>query len=432
MCGIVGYIGPKPVVPVLLEGLRRLEYRGYDSAGVAVVHNGDIEMRRSAGKLSISSSQSRPSRSTAIYGLGHTRWATHGRPTEENAHPHRDGTGRIVVVHNGIIENYLELKRELAAKGHKFQPRPTPKSSRTWSRRSGRTTASRTPCCARCSEFAGCSRSSLLSADDPEKIVAVRNGPPIVIGIGDGEFFVASDMPAILEHTRDVFFLDDREMAVVTAKGVRFTTLDGTDGRAANRQRVTWDPISGGKGRLQALHAQGDLSSSRAPCARRSLGRVSLDTGQVLPRRDGHLATTTFAQLNDDQDAGLRHLVARGAGRQVHDRAARAHPRRSRLRLRIPLSQSDHRRQHAGGRRSRSRARRPTRSRRCAKRKGTRRAQPVDLQRASAAMATREADGTIYTHAGPGDRRGLDQGVHHPNGRALPVRAVPRPRCAAR
>ena len=148
MCGIVGYIGPKPVVPVLLDGLRPPRVRGYDSAGVAVVQNGAIEIRRSAGKpINLENAiQGKPL--AGVYGLGHTRWATHGRP-EENAHPHRDGSGRIVVVHNGIIENYLEIKRELMPRDTSSCRRPTPKWSRTWSRRNGRTTASRTPCCAR-------------------------------------------------------------------------------------------------------------------------------------------------------------------------------------------------------------------------------------------------------------------------------------------
>jgi glucosamine--fructose-6-phosphate aminotransferase (isomerizing) len=136
MCGIVGYIGEKQVVPVLIEGLRKLEYRGYDSAGVAVVRSEGIEVRRSAGKLSRLEDVLKTTPLAGDYGIGHTRWATHGRPTEENAHPHRDDSGRTVVVHNGIIENYLELKHELICRGHKFQSRPTPRSSRTWWRAS--------------------------------------------------------------------------------------------------------------------------------------------------------------------------------------------------------------------------------------------------------------------------------------------------------
>ena len=149
MCGIIGYIGSKPVVPVLLDGLRRMEYRGYDSAGVALVSPEGIALRRSAGKLANLENAIRDEPVDGLYGVGHTRWATHGRPTEENAHPHRDCTGRIVVVHNGIIENYLELKQELQRRGTTSRPKPTPRSSPTSSSARCATTASRTRCAAR-------------------------------------------------------------------------------------------------------------------------------------------------------------------------------------------------------------------------------------------------------------------------------------------
>src|SRR5229473_1169747 len=175
MCGIVGYVGKKRVVPVILDGLKRLEYRGYDSAGIAVSGNGEgLQIRRAEGKLRNLEEVIRLKPLDGTYGIGHTRWATHGRPTEENAHPHRDCTGKIVVVHNGIIENYLDLKQELQQQGHRF-----------------------------------------VTETDTE-IVAVRNGPPLVVGLGDQEFFVASDIPALLSHTRDVVFLGDEEMAVIT------------------------------------------------------------------------------------------------------------------------------------------------------------------------------------------------------------------------
>src|SRR5215510_1124388 len=214
MCGIIGYIGPKDVVPVLIDGLRRLEYRGYDSAGVAVVSNGCVDLRRSAGKLSNLETVIGSAPLTGDYGVGHTRWATHGRPTEENAHPHRDCTGKIVVVHNGIIENYREMKDD------------------------GLENAVRRALMLMRGLFA----LVLISADDPDKIVAVRNGPPIVVGLGDGEFFVASDIPAILSHTRDVVFLGDEEMAIITRTGVSFTDFFGRPVSKAT-QRVLWDPI---------------------------------------------------------------------------------------------------------------------------------------------------------------------------------------------
>ena len=216
MCGIIGYIGTKPVLPVLIDGLRRLEYRGYDSAGVAVVRNGQIELRRSAGKLARLEAVIDADPIDGEYGVGHTRWATHGRPTEENAHPHRDCTGRIVVVHNGIIENYLDLKRELQRDGHRFVTETDTEIVAHLVEREMRDDGLEQAVRRALGHLRGLFAIVLMSIDDPDKIVAVRNGPPVVIGMGDGEFFVASDIPAILSHTRDVVFLGDEEMAVVT------------------------------------------------------------------------------------------------------------------------------------------------------------------------------------------------------------------------
>src|SRR3989442_4392561 len=222
MCGIIGYIGPKEVVPVLIDGLRRLEYRGYDSAGVAVVHDGAVELRRSAGKLSKLEDVITLHPITGDYGVGHTRWATHGRPTEENAHPHRDCTGKIVVVHNGIIENYLDLKQELQRQGHEFVTETDTEIVAHLVERETKNDGLENAVRRALMFMRGLFALVLLSADDPEKIVTVRNGPPIVVGLGDGEFFVASHMPAILRHTRDVVFLGDDEMAVITRAGVAF------------------------------------------------------------------------------------------------------------------------------------------------------------------------------------------------------------------
>src|SRR5918993_6123389 len=220
MCGIIGYIGPKQVVPVLIDGLRRLEYRGYDSAGVAVVRDGRIELRRSAGKLSRLEAAIHSEPLDGEYGLGHTRWATHGRPTEENAHPHRDCTGKIVVVHNGIIENYLELKHELQAQGHTFKTETDTEIVAHLVEREMQQDGLEQAVRRALTYMRGMFALVLVSVEDPEKIVAVRNGPPIVVGFGDNEFFVASDIPAILSHTRDVVFLGDEEMAVITRTGV--------------------------------------------------------------------------------------------------------------------------------------------------------------------------------------------------------------------
>ncbi|MEP7119086.1 MAG: glutamine--fructose-6-phosphate aminotransferase, partial [Acidobacteriota bacterium] len=246
MCGIIGYIGKRQVVPLIIEGLRKLEYRGYDSAGIAVVANGELVIRRSAGKLANLETALAADPLSGDYGLGHTRWATHGRPTEENAHPHRDCKGRIVVVHNGIIENFLELKRELQAQGHKFVTETDTEVvahlvEREW-QHDGLDGAVRRAM----TRLRGLFALVLLSADDPQKIVAVRNGPPVVVGLGENEYFVASDIPAILAYTRDVVFLGDQEMAVVTQSGAVFSDFAGT-GIAKTPTRVTWDPIAAEK-----------------------------------------------------------------------------------------------------------------------------------------------------------------------------------------
>jgi glucosamine--fructose-6-phosphate aminotransferase (isomerizing) len=279
MCGIVGYIGPKPVVPVLLDGLRRLEYRGYDSAGVAVVQDGAIAVRRSAGKLINLENAIQAKPLTGVYGLGHTRWATHGRPTEENAHPHRDGSGRIVVVHNGIIENYLEIKRELLADGHKFESETDTEVVAHLVQKEWKNDGLENAVLRAMKRVRGLFALVLMTADDPEKLVTVRNGPPIVVGIGDGEYFVASDVPAILSHTRDVVFLDDREMAVITAKGVEFMTLDGTP-VTRTPTRVTWDPISAEKAGYKHFMLK-EIFEQPSAVRETVLGRASLETGEI-------------------------------------------------------------------------------------------------------------------------------------------------------
>src|SRR5438477_6128342 len=281
MCGIVGYIGSKKVVPVVVEGLRKLEYRGYDSAGIAVVSKeGKLEIRRAPGKLRNLEEVLQKSPIEGTYGVGHTRWATHGRPTEENAHPHRDCTGKIVVVHNGIIENYLELKKELQEQGHEFKTETDTEIVAHLVEREMHGDGLENAVRRALTYMRGMFAIVLVSVEDPEKIVAVRNGPPIVIGLGTDEFFVASDIPAILEHTRDVVFLGDEEMAVITRSGVQFTDYQG-HAVSKTTQRVLWDPIAAEKGghkhfMLKEIYEQ--------PTAARDtiLGRVSLDRGQIF------------------------------------------------------------------------------------------------------------------------------------------------------
>src|SRR5258706_10189920 len=280
MCGIIGYIGSKEVVPVLIDGLRRLEYRGYDSAGVAVVRDGKVELRRSAGNLSRLEDVISGQPITGEYGVGHTRWATHGRPTEENAHPHRDCTGKIVVVHNGIIENYMDLKQELQRQGHKFVTETDTEIVAHLVERETKTDGLENAVRRALMLMRGHFALVLISADDPEKIVAVRNGPPIVVGLGDAEFFVASDIPAILSHTRDVVFLGDEEMASITRSGVEFTDFFGRPVSKVT-QRVLWDPMMAEKGGYKHFMLKEIFEQPNA--ARETiLGRVSQDTGKVF------------------------------------------------------------------------------------------------------------------------------------------------------
>ncbi|HEX8636642.1 MAG TPA: class II glutamine amidotransferase [Pyrinomonadaceae bacterium] len=249
MCGIVGYVGNKQVVPLIIDGLRKLEYRGYDSAGIAVVDEArHLEMRRAEGKLRNLEECIRLNPLDGNYGIGHTRWATHGRPTEENAHPHRDCTGKIVVVHNGIIENYLKLKEELRTKGHEFKTETDTEIvahlvEDNLKSGAGFEEAVR----AAVKRLHGIFALSIINADEPDTIIAVREGAPVVVGLGDGEFFVASDIPPILQHTRDVFYLGEKEIAVLTKDSVRVTDFDGNVVEP-KQQRITWDPIAAEKG----------------------------------------------------------------------------------------------------------------------------------------------------------------------------------------
>jgi glucosamine--fructose-6-phosphate aminotransferase (isomerizing) len=302
MCGIVGYVGGKQVVPVIIEGLKKLEYRGYDSAGIAVVdENGEMDVRRAEGKLRNLEEALRLKPLDGVYGLGHTRWATHGRPTEENAHPHRDCTGRLVVVHNGIIENYLQIKRQLIDEGHTFvtetdteviahlvekyiyrqsedEPRPLLEDA---VRRAAQ-------------EMRGLYAFAILSADEAEKIVAVRKGPPVVIGLGQDEYFVASDVPAILYHTRDIFYLGDNEIVTLTRSGAEVTDFEG-NAITPEVQRITWDPIMAEKGGFKHFMLKEIYEQPRA--VRDTVaGRVSLDTGNIY-LADMHISEETLRSI---------------------------------------------------------------------------------------------------------------------------------------
>ncbi|HXC46731.1 MAG TPA: glutamine--fructose-6-phosphate transaminase (isomerizing) [Candidatus Sulfotelmatobacter sp.] len=281
MCGIVGYIGPKKVVPVIIEGLRKLEYRGYDSAGIAVVNGaGKIEIRRAPGKLKNLEEVLRESPIEGTYGIGHTRWATHGRPTEENAHPHRDCTGQYVVVHNGIIENYLDLKEKLQREGHKFLTETDTEIVAHLVEKYAKDLPFEEAVRKTLKDLRGIYSLVFLSAKDPQKLIAARIGPPSVIGLGDGEYFVASDIPALLEHTRKIFFLADGDIAVLSRDGVRVTDLEGKPVERPAHM-VTWDPIMAEKGGYKHFMQKEIFEQPRA-VRDTMLGRISQDTGKVF------------------------------------------------------------------------------------------------------------------------------------------------------
>ena len=396
MCGIIGYIGPKPVVPVLIEGLRRLEYRGYDSAGLAVVNGHGIDVRRSAGKLHNLEEVLANDPLSGVYGLGHTRWATHGRPTEENAHPHRDCTGKVVVVHNGIIENYLELKRELQGQGHRFVTETDTEVVAHLVEAEGKSDGLENAVRRAMKRLRGLFAIVLLSSDDQEKIVAVRNGPPVVVGLGDQEWFVASDIPAILQHTRDVSFLDDGEMAIVTRGGVAFTNLDGQpiDKRA---QRITWDPVQAEKAGYKHFMLK-EIFEQPTAVRETILGRVSQDTGLVfldeMGLTDDVLRAIDKVQLlacGTSWHAGLvgKFLIEQLAGVPTEvDYGSEFRYRRpivNERTLTVVITQSGETADTLAALRE-------------AKGKGAR---SLAICNVVGSMATREAEGTLYTHAGP-------------------------------
>src|SRR5499433_2943039 len=396
MCGIVGYVGKKQVVPVIIEGLKKLEYRGYDSAGIAVAGNGEgLQIRRAEGKLRNLEEAIRVNPVDGPYGIGHTRWATHGRPTEENAHPHRDCTGDIVVVHNGIVENYLSLKKQLQLEGHKFV---TETDTEVIAHLVEKYYEGNLEDAVRKAvrQLSGVFALSVISRKDPNKIVAARSGPPVVVGLGDGEYFVASDVPAILSHTRDMFFLADGDMAVLTQDGVHLTDFHG---RPVKRQvsHILWDPIMAEKGGYKHFMLKEIFEQPRA-VRDTTLGRIGQESGRIfLDEMD--IAPAEFARFKQVK------IIACGtswhaalAGKFMIEKLARIPVEvdyGSEFRYRDPIvdartltvliSQSGETADTLAAQRE-------------AKQKGSR---TLAICNVVGSMITREAAGTIYTHAGP-------------------------------
>jgi glucosamine--fructose-6-phosphate aminotransferase (isomerizing) len=278
MCGIIGYIGPKNVVPVLVEGLKRLEYRGYDSAGVAVVNENQINIRRVHGKIVALEKSLDESPLEGIYGVGHTRWATHGRPCEENAHPHQDCTGSIVVVHNGIIENYLSLKKELKKEGHTFRTETDTEVIAHLVEKYFKGSLEKAVQRA-VQDLEGAYALAVISSRDSEKIVVAKIGPPAVVGLGNKEFFISSDINPLLSYTQKVVFLEDGEMAVIEPKGARFFDFKG---RVLEKKvdHLSWSPLMAEKGGFKHFMLKEIFEQPQV--VRDTLkGRVSLDSGKV-------------------------------------------------------------------------------------------------------------------------------------------------------
>ncbi len=396
MCGIVGYIGRRAAVPIILDGLKRLEYRGYDSAGIAILDDANqVHLKRASGKLRNLEDALRLDPLEGTFGIGHTRWATHGRPTEENAHPHRDCKGDVVVVHNGVIENFLSLKQQLLAEGHRLQTETdTELIAHLVEKYLDGNLEEAVRKAVR--DLRGIYAISVISRSDPRKIVAARMGPPVVVGLGDNEYFVASDVPAILSHTRDVFFLGDGDLAVVDAGGVHLSDFEG---RPVKRQlvHILWDPIMAEKGGYKHFMLKEIYEQPRA-VRDTVVGRVDLETGRVF-LEEMDIAPREFRDFREVK------LVACGtswhaalAGKFMIEKFARIPVEvdyASEFRYRDPIldagvltvviSQSGETADTLAAQRE-------------AKAKGSK---TLAICNVPGSMITREAHGTIYTHAGP-------------------------------
>ena len=396
MCGIVGYIGGREAVPVIVDGLRRLEYRGYDSAGVAVLSNANcLELRRASGKLHNLEEAIRINPLSGLYGIGHTRWATHGRPTEENAHPHRDCTGKIVVVHNGIVENYLQLRKQLTAEGHTFK---TETDTEVLAHLIEKYLDGNLEDAVRkaLKQISGVFAISAIASSDPHKIVAARSGPPVVVGLGQNEFFVASDVPAILSHTRDMIFLNDGDVAVLTPAGITLTDFNGKKVQRA-LSHILWDPIMAEKGGYKHFMLKEIFEQPRAikdtlvGRIGQESGRVFLDEVDISEKEFREFQQVKIVACGTSWHAGL-------AGKFIIERLARLPVEvdyGSEFRYRDPIilpntltiviSQSGETADTLAAQRE-------------AKSKGSK---TLAICNVVGSMITREAAGTLLTHAGP-------------------------------
>ncbi|MEW6649995.1 MAG: glutamine--fructose-6-phosphate transaminase (isomerizing) [Chloroflexota bacterium] len=310
MCGIVGYVGERDATPIILNGLKRLEYRGYDSAGIAVLQNGNIEIRRDAGKLSKLTSLVETQPLEGRIGIGHTRWATHGEPSARNAHPHLGSTKEVVVVHNGIVENFLALRDELTAEGVQFKSETDSEVIVHLIERflsGGMLLEEATRRALR--QLKGAHGVVVMSSGEPDKIVAARigNAGGVVVGIGEGEMFVASDIPAILDHTRRMVFLDSHQMAVINQNGARVMTLDGKP-VGLQEHLIGWDPVAAEKGEYRHF-MQKEIHEQVRSLTDTLAGRVDFDEGTIqLPQLN----------LNREMAQRIKKIIITACGTAAH------------------------------------------------------------------------------------------------------------------
>lgn len=395
MCGVIGYVGKQPAVPILIDGLKRLEYRGYDSAGIAFLEHGALEVRRAIGKLANLESVIGNGRYAATMGLGHTRWATHGRPSEENAHPHR--AGGVVVVHNGIIENYLPLKRELEAAGRTFRSETdTEIIAHLVDRGMGQGKSLETAFREAVARLKGAYAVVAMAESEPGMLMAARHGCPLILGVGEGEQFVASDVPAILSHTRSVVFLEDGDIITVSAGRVMISALDGRP-RERRPTQVSWSPAMAEKGGFKHFMIK-EIYEQPQALINTIQGRLSHENGGVYLDELGvpvdalrSLTKVTITACGTSWHAGLvgKFLIEALARIPVEVDIASEYRYRDPLvspsDLVVAISQSGETADTLGAVRE-------------ARAKGGR---TLAICNVVGSTIAREADGVLYTHAGP-------------------------------
>jgi glucosamine--fructose-6-phosphate aminotransferase (isomerizing) len=343
MCGIVGYVGPRLATPLLLEGLKRLEYRGYDSAGVAIMNGVGVETVKEAGKISRLEAMLAAKPVQGTTGIAHTRWATHGPPNQVNAHPHVSDDGTIAVVHNGIIENATVLRKMLEAQGYVFRSDTDTEvlahlieETFEGNLEDAVIEALR--------QVEGTYGIAVVSSIDSHKIVAARKGSPLLVGLGDNEYFIASDVSAILAHTRKVVYLDDGEMAVVDRNGYRIVDLNATE-ITKKVSRIDWDLGQIERGGFAHFMLK-EIFEQPQTLEQTMRGRLLDDEGtSKLGGPEPHRRRA--ALLRQHRHHRVRHELALGVDRRTHDRRADACTGRGRIRVGVPLSQPDRERADA-------------------------------------------------------------------------------------